>query len=63
MILPTTHLSAAVFPIISTKKLGYLQMIERGFSADASTTSMLFNMLVSKEQDPAFPSLRRKFLT
>ncbi|KAK1402220.1 putative pentatricopeptide repeat protein [Heracleum sosnowskyi] len=39
------------------------QMRARSFSEDASTTSVLLDLLVSKEHDPAIIALRKKYLT
>ena len=38
------------------------EMCAHGFKADASTTSMLFDLLQSKEQDPALLAMQKKFM-
>ncbi|KAL8156138.1 hypothetical protein AgCh_001294 [Apium graveolens] len=38
------------------------EMVAQGFSVDASTTSMLFDLLTSKGQDSALLALQKKFL-
>ena len=38
------------------------EMVAHGFKADASTASMLFDLLQLKEQDPALLALQKKFM-
>ena len=55
-------LIVSVFTIRSMLKPVVYEMCAGGFSADASTASLLLDLLESQEQDPALLALHKKYL-